>query len=191
MALLVRTFRTVVEMPNSTLSFLDWAWRWSAPPELMEPMATMWADDLFPPCSTKSLESCDAEDLTDSSGSEIDEDEWSSDEEWDSDSDDEWSGFSFEGDGHVEFWGDRWLWTLSSDDELAVQNEPEPSRYEATLVSYAMPSMELFSDSGIDSWIDKYGSSRTFFRVVRATPASDNGDVESPPSSTGIFVAVL
>ncbi|EGZ24732.1 hypothetical protein PHYSODRAFT_478286 [Phytophthora sojae] len=193
MALLARTFRTVVGLPWSTLALLDRAMRWSAEPELLLEAATseIWAEDLFAPCSTKCCLSYSNDDVTDSSGSEMcdeeDEDEWTC-----SESEEELDGFSFAADGDVDFWGDRWFWIPCQDDEdfaahscsdLIDMKDAEQVTYVAErLVDYAMPTMDPNTDAAVDSWIDKYGSSRSQVRFVTMTIGS---------SSTGLFVTVL
>ncbi|GMF11864.1 unnamed protein product [Phytophthora lilii] len=180
--------------------------RWSAMPVMLEEASSeIWAEDLFAPCSTKCWLSCSNDDITDSSGSEICDDEDDDDEEWSSsDSDEEMDGFSFGSDGDVDFWGDQWFWSpCHDDDELAVQScsdmivlgDVETSSYVAErLVDYVMPSMDLSSD--VDSWIDKYGSSRSQVRFVNV-PLSDPCAVDHslafvlPSTSRGLFVAVL
>ncbi|KAF1783996.1 hypothetical protein GQ600_18287 [Phytophthora cactorum] len=113
MALLARTFRTIVGLPWRSFELLDQTLRWSAVPEKVEdPTSEIWAEDLFTPCSTKCLLSTkySYDDDTDSSGFEFnyesdicDEED---DEEWScSESDEEVDGFSFRSDGDVDFWG--------------------------------------------------------------------------------------
>ncbi|KAG6579810.1 uncharacterized protein IUM83_11512 [Phytophthora cinnamomi] len=208
MALVARTFRTVVGLPWSTLELLDRAMRWSAEPVMLEgPTSELWAEDLFAPCSSKCCLDCTNDDITDSSGSEMYDDEEDEDDDGDwssSESEEELDGFSFAGDGDVDFWGDRWFWTLwRENDDLVAQscsdlidsNSVEASSYVAErLVDYVMPSMDPYADAAIDSWIEKYGSSRSQVlfvevdepRVIDSSPAFG-----LPRSSTGLFVAVL
>ncbi|KAE9043590.1 hypothetical protein PR003_g3478 [Phytophthora rubi] len=199
MALLARTFRTVVGLPWSTFELLDRALRRSAEPTLEDPTSEIWAQDLFAPCSTKCWLTCSNDDVTDSSGSEMcdDEDEDEEDEWTSSESEDELDGFSFADDGDVDFWGDRWLWTQSQEgDDLAVcsyvnsdASDVDTSSYVVErLVDYAMPSMDPDNDAAIDSWIEKYGSSRSQVRFVTLS-ISETSIIDS--SSTGLFVAVL
>ncbi|KAE9129591.1 hypothetical protein PF010_g4137 [Phytophthora fragariae] len=192
MALLARTFRTVVGLPWGTFELLDRALRRSAEPTREDPTSEIWAQDLFAPCSTKCWLSCSNEDVTDSSGSEMcdDEDEDDEDEWTSSESEDELDGFSFADDGVVDFWGDRWLWTLCQDaDDLAVTSDVDTSSYVVDgVVDYAMPSMESNDDAAIDSWIEKYGSSRSQVRFVTMS-IGETSIIDS--SSTGLFVAVL
>ncbi|KAL3672442.1 hypothetical protein V7S43_003124 [Phytophthora oleae] len=186
MALLASTFRAVVGLPWSTLELLDRAMRWSAMSvALEEPTSERWAEDLFTPCSSKWLPNYD-EDVTDSSGSEIyDDDEEEDDSDWSCSEDgEELEGFSFDYDGDVDFWGDRWFWSLD-DDELAVDAEPSSYVVER-LVNYAMPSMD-FNTEAVDVWIEKYGSSRSQVRFVTLSLSADS----STTTSNGLFVAVL
>ncbi|KAG7390118.1 hypothetical protein PHYPSEUDO_008821 [Phytophthora pseudosyringae] len=200
MALLARTFRTVAGLPWSTLELLDRAMRWSAVPEMTEePTSDVWAEDLFAPrSSTKCWLSTTYDDATDSSGSEIcdddeeedDGDEWSS-----SESEEELEGFSFGIDDDVEFWGDRWFWsldekelTVSSLDLIIDSSDSETSSYVVErVVDYVMPSMDFNASDAVDTWIDKYGSSRSQVRFV-----TDNSPTFALPSTpTGLFVAAL
>ncbi|KAL4109784.1 hypothetical protein PRIC1_001479 [Phytophthora ramorum] len=196
MALLARTFRTVVGLPWSTFELVDRAMRWSAMPVMPEePTSAIWAQDLFAPCSSKS---CSYDDTTDSSGSELCDDEDDDEEEWSSsESEEELDGFSFEDDGDVEFWGDRWFWApCQEDNELASEDVETTSYVMERLVDYVMPSMELDPDARVDSWVDKYGSSRPQIRFVTVplserTPMYNSSVFLLPSNSTGLFVAVL
>ncbi|KAI9990272.1 hypothetical protein PInf_002118 [Phytophthora infestans] len=212
MALLARTFRTIVGLPWRSFELLDQTVRWSAMPEMVgEPMSEIWAEDLYTPCSMKCWVSTKFiyDDDTDSSGSEIsyesdicDEED---DEEWSySESDEELDGFSFGSDGDVIYWGDRWFWTPPGcdDDEsidLIVLGDPETSNYVVEkLVDYVMPTMDFSAEAAIDVWIEKYGSSASQVRfvtapVVRKGTVPINTSLVSKPSnsSIGLFVAVL
>ncbi|ETM40257.1 hypothetical protein F442_14129 [Phytophthora nicotianae P10297] len=208
MALLARTFRTIVGLPWRSFDLLDQAMRWSAIPEIMEaPTSQKWADDLFTPCSTKCWLSpkFSYDDDTDSSGSEIsyesdlyDEDD---DEEWScSENEEELDGLSFGGDGYVDCWGDRWFWNPGYDDEggsdLMELSDAETSSYVVErLVDYVMPTMAFSTEAAIDVWIEKYGSSALqvrFLTVVLSEPTTiDTSAYGLQCIKTGLFVAVL
>ncbi|KAG2782416.1 hypothetical protein JG687_00000911 [Phytophthora cactorum] len=209
MALLARTFRTIVGLPWRSFELLDQTLRWSAVPEKVEdPTSEIWAEDLFTPCSTKCLLSTkySYDDDTDSSGFEFnyesdicDEED---DEEWScSESDEEVDGFSFRSDGDVDFWGDHWFWTTDYEDddgsaELIALVDVEMSNYVVErLVDYVMPTMSFSAEATIDVWIEKYGSSalqHRFVTVVLSEPSTmDTSTFMIPSTSTGLFVAVL
>ncbi|KAK1934207.1 hypothetical protein P3T76_011410 [Phytophthora citrophthora] len=194
MALLASTFHVVVGLPWSTFELLDWALQWSAMPVAEEePMSEMWAEDLFSPCSSKCLANYD-EDVTDSSGSEMydDEVEEEDDSDWScSEDEEELKGFSFDYDGDVDFWGDRWFWSL--DDNELVADAETSSYVMERFVDYVMPSMD-FNTEEVDVWIEKYGSSRSQVRFVTLPLSVDSSaafDLPTTCTSIGLFVAVL
>lgn len=186
MTLLVSTFRAVMGIPWSTFELLDRAMQWRAVSvEQEEPMFEMWAEDLFP---SKTLIEYD-EEVTDSSGSEFydDEVEEEDDSDWSCSEDEEdMEGFSFDYDGDVDFWGDRWFWSL--DDELVADTETSSYVVER-FADYVMPSMD-FHTEGIDAWIEKYGSSRSQVRFVTLSLSVDSS-ADLPTTSIGLFVTVL
>ncbi|GMF55190.1 unnamed protein product [Phytophthora fragariaefolia] len=205
-ALLARTFRAVVGLPWSTLELLDRAMRWGSEPEVLEDSAAaIWAEDLFAPCSTKCWLPPSNDDITDSSGSEKYDDEDEGDEWTCSESEEELDGFGFVGDRDIDIWGDRWFWTpcqsedeveiMSSIDTMDVDNSDTSSYNAERMVDYVMPSMDPATDAAIESWIEKYGSSRLCVRFV-AMPMGEPRTIDAfafvlPSSSSGLFVAVL
>ncbi|RLN93385.1 hypothetical protein BBJ28_00014653 [Nothophytophthora sp. Chile5] len=199
---------TVVTVPWSSLKLLELAIRWSASmAEASEPKSSppLWADDLFPATKKDWGPSCSCEDLTDGSDSEIfggdeDDDDWSSEEEEDLD------GFSVGSDGFVDFWGDRWLWKLNTDDDESQGGEKAGlqhgevagwSSYSAQrLASYMMPSMDLNTNGAVDVWVDRYGSSGFQFHYVTTAAhqldaCDDLAAVELLPSPSGHFIVTL
>ncbi|RLN97101.1 hypothetical protein BBJ28_00021816 [Nothophytophthora sp. Chile5] len=198
---------TVVTVPWSSLKLLELAIRWSASmAEASEPETSppVWADDLFPATKKDWGASSSCEDLTDGSDSEIFEDE--EDDDWSSEDEEDLDGFSVGNDGFVDFWGDRWLWKLHTDDDESQGSEKTGlqdgevtgwSSYRAQrLVSYTMPSMALNTDGAVDGWVDRYGSSGSQFHyVTTATHQLDACDdlaaVELLSSPSGHFIVTL
>ncbi|KAI9990271.1 hypothetical protein PInf_021081 [Phytophthora infestans] len=124
---------------------------------------------------------CIEDDLTDSCSSGMfssDEDaDWSSDEvSLDGNSDDEDSdSYAYQGDEYVNL------------EEFGLERGDE---YYRRPTMYAMPSIDFASGGVVDSWVDRFGSSKADFTYV-ADSNSDGDESQEPCIVAGFYIPVL
>ncbi|KAE9043589.1 hypothetical protein PR003_g3477 [Phytophthora rubi] len=206
---------TVTTMPWSVLKHMEQTLLWSVPPE---PKGPKWADDVFTATKGVSISAvlaCMEDELTDSCSSGVfssDEGaDWSSDEvSLDGYSDDE----DAEDISSCNYQGERWIWTPPSStnsarsyedkyetinqrcadlDEFALERGDDHHRRPTM---YAMPSIDFGADGVVDSWVDRYGSSRSDFTYVATVPELNSDDESQelralPPHLAGFYIPVL
>ncbi|EGZ24731.1 hypothetical protein PHYSODRAFT_464599, partial [Phytophthora sojae] len=163
---------------------------------------------------------CMEDELTDSCSSGVfssDENgDWSSDEvSLDGYSDDEDADDDDDTSSMYAYQGERWYWTPPSStnsvqsyedkyetasqrsadlDEFGLERADEHYRRPTM---YAMPSIDFGSDGVVDSWVDRYGSSRSDFTYVATVPDAIDTDEaqeprhELPPHLAGFYIPVL
>ncbi|KAL3672443.1 hypothetical protein V7S43_003125 [Phytophthora oleae] len=201
-----RMVDTVTTMPWSVLKHMEQTLLWSVPPE---PKGPTWADDVFTASKTVSIStvlSCIEDELTDSCSSGV----FSSDEDADW-SDDEVS-LSDDEDDVYAYQGERWYWTPPSStnsvqsfeekyetasqrsadlDEFGLEHGDEHYRRPTM---YAMPSIDFSAGGVVDSWVDRFGSSKADFTYVATVPDCSSDDKEQevlPPPLAGFYIPVL
>ncbi|KAL4160747.1 hypothetical protein PRNP1_001309 [Phytophthora ramorum] len=197
---------TVTTMPWSVLKHMEQTLLWSAPPEAKGPK---WADDVFTASKADSILASIDDELTDSCSSGVfsgDEDaDWSSDEvSLDGYSDDEDTRVSY------AYEGERWLWSPPSStnsvdsyedkyetasqrsadlDEFGLEHGDEHYRRPTM---YAMPSIDFGADGIVDSWVDRYGSSKSDFTYVATVPEVEAQQTHTlPPQLAGFYIPLL
>ncbi|ETN04940.1 hypothetical protein PPTG_14674 [Phytophthora nicotianae INRA-310] len=189
-------------MPWSVLKHVEQTLLWSVPPE---PTGPQWADDVFTAAKISTVLSSIEDELTDSCSSGVfssDEDaDWSSDEvSLDGDSDDEDEMYAYQ--------GERWYWTPPSSlnsvqsfeekyeslsqrsadlEEFGLERGDEHYRRPTM---YAMPSIDFASGGVVDSWVDRYGSSKDDFTYVATLPKDDE-ESQEPHIVQGFYIPVL
>lgn len=204
-----RLFDTVAAMPWSALKSVEETLLWSVPPE---PKGPKWADDVFTPCKAMSMPLLleapshdEGDELTDSCSSTYSSDEevaeWSSDDGLD-------ESWMDDGDEYA-YAGERWYWSpppsstrsdaswqeekyetasqRSADlDELELEHADEHYRRPTM---YAMPSMDF---GAVDSWVDRYGSSRSDVAYVATLKCELSEAFQPlPPSTNGFYIPKL
>ncbi|ETI40275.1 hypothetical protein F441_14184 [Phytophthora nicotianae CJ01A1] len=197
-----RAVDAVTTMPWSVLKHVEQTLLWSVPPE---PTGPQWADDVFTAAKISTVLSSIEDELTDSCSSGVfssDEDaDWSSDEvSLDGDSDDEDEMYAYQ--------GERWYWTPPSSlnsvqsfeekyeslsqrsadlEEFGLERGDEHYRRPTM---YAMPSIDFASGGVVDSWVDRYGSSKDDFTYVATLPKDDE-ESQEPHIVQGFYIPVL
>jgi hypothetical protein len=209
-----RMVDAVTTMPWNVLKHMEQTLLWSVPPE---PKGPKWADDVFTSSKGVSISAvlaCIEDELTDSCSSGLfssDEDaDWSSDDvSLDGYSDDESDDRSVS----CAYEGERWYWSpppsstnsvhsyedkyetasqRSADlDEFGLEHGDEHYRRPTM---YAMPSID-FNDGVVDSWVDRYGSSKADFTYVAMLPDCSSDEEFQPralpPQLAGFYIPVL
>ncbi|GMF11863.1 unnamed protein product [Phytophthora lilii] len=210
-----RMVDTVTTMPWSVLKQMEQTLLWSVPPE---PKGPKWADDVFTAKKVVAMSAvlaCIEDELTDSCSSGLfssDEDaDWSSDEvSLDGYSDDEETSSC----ASYAYQGERWYWSPPSStnsvqsyeekyetasqrsadlDEFGLEHGDEHYRRPTM---YAMPSIDFGTDGVVDTWVDRYGSSKADFTYVATVPESDSDEEPQqpralPPHLAGFYIPVL